>query len=67
MSIDATAFVHAALASAGITPLPDEVAVIIADYPKLREQADKIYGFADDLEPALTFDPLDHYAAESGN
>jgi hypothetical protein len=57
------AFVEAALATARIAPSPDEVETIIGDYPKLREIADALFEFGDDLEPALTYDPLDYYPA----
>jgi len=60
---EATTIVDSLLAAARITMLPDEREQYIKDYPVLREQADRLYAFGDELEPAMTFDPLAFYPA----
>ncbi|WP_134323927.1 hypothetical protein [Cumulibacter soli] len=61
------AYVEAALAAAQITPSPEEVDVLVADYPKLRQIADGLYEFGDDLEPAMTYDPLEFFPLSAAN
>ena len=60
---DAASTVDAALAAARITVLPEEREIFINDYPVLRSNADKLYGFSDVLEPAVEYDPLTYYPA----
>ncbi|WP_236796116.1 hypothetical protein [Amycolatopsis sp. GM8] len=57
MEADPTIVVPALLAAAGLTPRPDELAVMIADFPARAEEIAKLYAVPEARyeEPALIF------------
>jgi hypothetical protein len=60
MEADPTVIVPALLAAAGLSPLKEEVAVMIADYPDRAKQLDRLYALPEARyeEPDLTFRPV---------
>lgn len=57
MEADPTVVVPALLAAAGLTPLTEEVAVMVAEYPGRATQIEKLYAVAEARyeEPDLIF------------